>query len=391
MNLRERLKKLQGQRGFAASPSQPTLAERLARHERRPSPLNEAEVAEKLGGEVIERGLILIERTFPLNFVHGDITLDEMLKAPLAVIGGDRVEPEALLFLDTETTGLAGGTGTLPFLLGLARIEGNTLRLCQFFLTGFTGEAAMLEAARRFGEKAAQLVSFNGKAFDVPLLATRYRLARRADPFSRLNHLDLLHPTRTAFARTWPDCRLQTAEQRLLGFYRKDDLPGALVPQVWFDFVRRGDFARVPAIVQHNRWDLMSLAALAARLAALFQHPDHAEADVLAIARAFRRRGEEDTAHAHLARRREALTVSGLMELSQLHRRRGEWEKAVAIWEKLAAGGCLPAMEALAKYHEHISRNLPEALRLARLLVSRRPEDPAFARRFTRLSRRLDR
>ena len=390
MNLRERLQKLHGQGSLAVSPSQPTLAERLARHGRAPSPLSEAEAAEGLGGEVIEGGLILIDRIYPLNFVHGDITLDEMLNAPLPAIGGLSVEPEALLFLDTETTGLAGGTGTLPFLLGLARIEGNTLRLRQFFLTGFKGEAAMLDAVRSFCHQASQIVSFNGKAFDVPLLATRYRLARRQDPFFRLHHLDLLHPTRTAFARTWPDCRLQTAEQRLLGFYRKDDLPGALVPQVWFDFVRRGDFARVPAIVQHNRWDLISLIALAARLAALFQHPDHAEADVLAIARAFRRRGEEDTAHAHLARRHGALTVSGLMELAQSHRRRGEWEKAVAIWQKLAAGGCLPAVEALAKYHEHISRNLAEAMRLARLLVAHRPEDPAFARRLNRLRRRLE-
>ena len=223
---------------------------------------------------------------------------------------------------------------------------------------------------------------------DLPLLVSRYRLARLRDPFTRLGHLDLLYPTRTAFANTWPDCRLQTAERRLLNFHRRDDLPGHLVPQVWFDFVRAGHFKQVPDILEHNRWDLVSLTTLAARLATLFAKPDHPDADVLAIARTLRRRGEEEQAHAHLSDRREALTVGGLLELAQLHRKRGEWDAAVDIWNRLAENRCAEALERLAKYHEHVARNPRQALAFAQRLVLLRP-DRSAQNRLARVSKEL--
>jgi hypothetical protein len=395
MSLRDRLQKLQGQRGLqpaaAIEPPQPGIAERLARHGRAPARMSEQEVAEALGGEVIGSGLILIDRVFPLSFVHGDTTLDEVLSAPLHLLDGCEAKPNELLFLDTETTGLAGGTGTLPFLLGLSRIEGDMLRVRQFFLTGFKGEKALLNEALPWYKDAAHLVSFNGKTFDLPLLVSRYRLARLRDPFTQLGHLDLLYPTRTAFANAWADCRLQTAERRLLNFHRHDDLPGHLVPQVWFDFVRAGQFKQVPGILEHNRWDLVSLTTLAARMAALFAQPDHPEADVLAIARNFRRKGEDEQAHAHLSDRREGLTVGGLLELAQLHRRRGEWDAAVAIWTKLAADNCAEAMERLAKYHEHVVKDYGQALELAERLLEREPSNHEYSRRHVRLSEKLAR
>lgn len=377
MSLRDRLQKLQGQRGLqpasAIEPPQPSVAERMARQGRAAARMSEPEVAQALGGEVISSGLVLIDRVFPLDFVHGDTTLDEVLDAPLHLLDGCEAKPPQLLFLDTETTGLAGGTGTLPFLLGLSRIEGDSLRVRQFFLTGFKGEQALLHEALPWYREAAHLVSFNGKTFDLPLLASRYRLARRADPFAGLGHLDLLYPTRTAFANSWPDCRLQTAERRLLNFQRQDDLPGHLVPQVWFDFVRAGHFRQVPGILEHNRWDLVSLTTLAARMATLFARPDHPDADVLGIARNFRRKGEEEQAHAHLSNRREALSVGGLLELAALHRRRGEWDAAVEIWNRLAEGNCIEAIERLAKYHEHVAKAPLTALAYAQRLARLRP------------------
>lgn len=391
MSLRDRLLKLQAQRGLQpVAPPQPGVAERLARLTRTHARPTEQEVANALGGERLAAGLIVVERSLPLASRHGATPLGDILDAPLDLLHGCPARPHELLFLDTETTGLAGGTGTLPFLLGLARIEHDTLRLRQFFLTGFAGERALLHEALPWYREAAHLVSFNGKRFDLPLLTARYRLARLADPFGSHGHLDLLYPTRTAFASRWPDCRLQTAEQRLLDFHRTDDLPGHLVPQVWFDFVRAGHVTQVPGILAHNRWDLVSLVALAARLAALFACPRHPDADVLAIARLLRRRGEDDTAHAHLLGRQTELTINGQLELAALYRRRGDWLRAVAIWERLAAAGCGEALERLAKYHEHISRDFAQALYHARALAARRPDDPNVARRLARLARRLN-
>jgi hypothetical protein len=158
-----------------------------------------------------------------------------------------------------------------------------------------------------------------------------------------------------------------------------------LVPQVWFDFVRAGHFTQVPGILEHNRWDLVSLTTLAARVAELFAKPDHQDADVLAIARNFRRKGEEEQAHAHLSGRREDLSVGGLLELATLHRRRGEWDAAVDIWNRLAAQRCGEAIERLAKYHEHVAKDPAAALAFARRLAEIRP-DPEVQKRVSRLA-----
>src|SRR5262249_57224124 len=144
---------------------------------------------------------------------------------------GQALSAEQLVFLDTETTGLAGGTGTLAFLVGLGRIDGEVLRLRQFFLTGFRGEAALLQAAAAWSAGRQYLVTFNGKSFDAPLLTTRYRLARLPDPFADLHHVDLFHPTRRAVSRQWPDWRPQTPEKRLLGVQPGPDLPAHLLPE----------------------------------------------------------------------------------------------------------------------------------------------------------------
>ena len=235
---------------------------------------SDAEVAARLGGEVAAPGLIQVLQLIPLANRHGRVALSEAADAPLAALGVvGRAHPEGLLFLDTETTGLAGGTGTLPFMVCLARIQGEQLQLGQWILTGFAGEAALLEIVGSWIKSSAQLVSYNGKSFDMPLLITRYRLARQTDPFTDKAHIDLLHLTRRACGHGWDDCRLQTAEQRLLGFVRENDFPSHLIPQAWSEFVRGGGMESLNAIAEHNRHDVLSLAALLAMIAKIYAEP----------------------------------------------------------------------------------------------------------------------
>jgi uncharacterized protein YprB with RNaseH-like and TPR domain len=383
VDLKQRLAALRRQGGLADTlkpaseippPSMKDRLERLNPGGRKH--LSDQELAERLGGEVVSEGLLLIEQFFPISYCHGDAPLGALLDASLGMLAEEgEPRPEGLLFLDTETSGLAGGTGTLAFLLGLARFEGGALRVRQFFLTGFKGEQALLSEAIPWLKDAEHFVTFNGKCFDIPLLAGRYRLARQGDPLAGAGHIDLLHPTRAAFGALWPDCRLQTAERRLLNFHRADDLPGHMVPQAWFDFVRQGVLHQVLGILEHNRWDLVSLAGLAAALARVYAEPDHRRADVLAVARAHLRRGREEDALRHLAASEAYLDEPGLLELAALRRRKGDWQETLRLWEWLAERGSVEAMERLAKYHEHVARDYGRALSYAEALLARRPGD----------------
>jgi hypothetical protein len=334
----------------------------------------------------VAEGLIMIERRIPLSHQHGQGSLTSIttLHHPRPPVG-QALPAEQLVFLDTETTGLAGGTGTVAFLLGVGRIDGDELHLRQFFLTGFRGEAALLQEAAAWTAGRPYLVTFNGKSFDVPLLTTRYRLARLPDPFAARHHVDLFHPTRWAFSSQWPDCRLQTAEKRLLGFQRVHDLPAHLVPETWFAFVRRGITHRLPALLAHNRWDLVSLVALLPALTEAFSTPAEKGADIVAIARYWRMRGDEDTALAHLQTHERQLNTTGLLDLALLYKRRQLWDAAVAIWQRLAERQCVSALEQLAKYYEHVRHDYHVACALAHQLQALDQHNTVHLQRVRRL------
>lgn len=380
----------------AATPAIATLADRISRHGldrgKATRAFDDAALADYLEGSVIADGLIEIDKTIELPASHGKYPLGLIGELALPYSPTDHVvAAEQLLFLDTETSGLAGGTGTIPFLVGLARFEGASLRVRQLFLTGFHGEPALLDTLAAWVRPRACIVSFNGKSFDVPLLATRFRLARLPDPLANLEHLDLLHPTRSAFARKWDDCRLQTAESRLLGFEREGDLPGHLIPYAWFNFVRTRALGEVPGIVAHNFLDVRALPALLNGLHEVFVDPQHKRADTLGIARAHRRRGAEDDAVRVLSCDRERLDERALLELANLYRRRGEWAQAVGTWRRLDAEGCLAATEHLAKYFEHQARDFSSALTFAEKLIACMPDASSPRERSRRLRRKLER
>lgn len=402
MDLKQRLTLLRQQSGAtppAAGPppvaADPSFEQRLQRLRGPALPVvgpqaRAAQVAALLEGECVADGLIVVDRRLSLAQPHGRRPLAPIAtwQAPQPPLG--RAVPiEQLVFLDTETTGLAGGTGTVAFLLGMACITGDTLHVRQWFLTAFRGEAALLEAAAAWIGNRQYLVTFNGKAFDAPLLATRYRLARLADPLEGRQHIDLFHPTRRVFQRQWPDCRLQTAERRLLGFQRANDLPAHLVPETWFAFVRRGTTHRIPALLEHNRWDLVSLVALLPTLAEVFMKPHEHGADIAAVARYWRAQGDEAAALGHLQQHEAHLDDTGLLDLALGYKRQSNWDAAVAIWQRLAERHCLPALEHLAKYHEHVRRDYAVALAYTSQMQALERHNPAHAQRLVRLRARL--
>ncbi|HKK04513.1 MAG TPA: ribonuclease H-like domain-containing protein [Gammaproteobacteria bacterium] len=322
----------------------------------------DARLAERLDGEVLAPGVILIEHRVALEGRHGARALRTLDDSPSDLPEAAGRSESEWIFVDTETTGLSGGSGTTVFMLGLARVQDNALVVRQYVLSAFAGEAAMLAAAGDWLGGRAVLVSYNGKSFDVPLLAARCRLAGIADPFSRRDHLDLLHPTRRAFARIWDDCRLSTVERRLLDFRRLNDLPGSEAPAAWLAFVQRGNDRLLPEVARHNHWDLVSLAALLPALAEVHADPGAWGADVAGVARAHRQRGDEERARALLGAHRDRLDDAGLRELARLQRRAGAWSEACALWEELASRGCVESRMHLAKYHEHVRRDPRAAL-----------------------------
>ncbi len=351
------------------------------------SRMDESALAEHLGGARLAAGLILVTRRVPLASHHGNVCLAELPGRSALLPDPEDGAPERWLLVDTETSGLAGGTGTIVFLLGLARLDGDALETRQYLLSAFAGEAALYEHAGAWLGAGRTLLSFNGKSFDLPLLAARARMARVCDPFAGLAHLDLLHATRRVYARRWSDCRLGTAERCLLGFERADDLPGAEAPAVWLDWVRRGDGSRMGALLRHNHWDLVSLAALALRLGQAYREPGLWGADALAAARAWELRGRAEQARGLLEAHRSELSAEGLLELARLYRRRGAWDLACEIWRPLSAQRNAEACEQLAKYHEHVARDYPRALDYA----NRLPGAPQNEHRRKRLEAKLAR
>ncbi len=337
-------------------------------------------LAKRLGGTAVGEHLIRIDTQLPLVSGHGTRCLAEAQEPiwPLTTV------PGPIVGLDTETTGLAGGTGTLAFMVGIAEAKRDHVHLRQWLLTAFSGEAAMLDDVAEALVGAGLLVSYNGKGFDLPLLRDRRRL-RRGVPLVEPPHLDLLVPVRRLFRKVWPDCRLVTAEQRLLGLFRHQDLPGSEAPRAWRDHLagRGGD--GLQQVLRHNALDVLSLLVLGPVLARALHDPLAYGADPLAVAETWTRCGEEARALALLERGRDRLDTRGRLVLARALRRAGRWPDAVAVWECLAGEGCAEAVEHLAKYHEHIRGDWSRAL----VLANRLEEGPEARRRRTRLVRRL--
>ena len=321
----------------------------------------ETELAKRLKGYSISEGVIQIQQRLPLDGVLGHPSLI-LLRDTLRLPGEGRQAHLRQVYVDTETTGLSGGSGTIAFLIGMAMVAHDALVVTQYLITRFGGESAMLTAFARALTADYRLVSYNGKSFDLPLLVTRYRMQGVSQPFDELPHLDLLHPVRRLFGKRWPDCRLTTLEEQLLGFRRRHDLPGAEAPAAWSDYVREGDAERLIRVVVHNRQDIVSLALGHAMLVQATELPQRHDADIAALAQ-WLSLYDSTGAYVLLKSMSHSLDDRGKRLLGQLARRTMDWPLALRVWEELAEKGCRDSAEQLAKYHEHVSRDLDIAHR----------------------------
>src|SRR5712692_1225799 len=290
--------------------------------------------------------------------------------------------PEKWLFLDTETTGLAGGTGTYAFLVGIAWWDAGGLQVEQFFMRDFTEEHSLLhELAARLAARPV-LVTFNGKSFDWPLLENRFTMTR-AIPVPRLAaHLDLLHPARALWKLRLGSVRLVELERHVvdaarLGWDRQDDVVAGLIPQHYFYYLRGGPAEALAAVVRHNQMDLRGLAALVGKIDALLASKDGRDVeslDLFGLSRYLQRRGESQRAHSACT---QAIDLGlpreydgqARHELALLVKRRGEHDKASALWHELVKDqrNGAHACEQLAVYYERKRKDFERALEFAKL------------------------
>ena len=318
------------------------------------------------------------------------------------------IHPKEILFLDTETTSLAGGTGTVPFLTGVGYFERGGFLVRQFLMRDYDEEPSLLHEFENTLSRFKAISTYNGKTFDVPILTTRYMLNRLRTRMTQLPHADLLFPARRLWRDFLPDCSLGTLESSILGRVREDDIPGALIPYVYFDFLRGIRIERMRPVLNHNADDILSLAFVAARTCQMLREPLddslHGQ-EIAAMGRIFVIENDWERACVCFERALERNDLPELIRLktekhlSILYKRMERYDRARSLWLKRIESGStdLFAYIELAKLYEHKDR-LPalalevteKALDIARLATEGKKLVEALNHRRGRLMRKLE-
>jgi uncharacterized protein YprB with RNaseH-like and TPR domain len=394
------------------------------------------DAAEVLGGEWHEvRGqrFLVVDRKYAPGYRHGRVALADCLPPDTGIwprlhlldcraalppsheasadrrsLGGGGSGPPSqsgkLLFLDLETTGLAGGAGTYAFLVGCGWFDGATFRLRQFFLADFGAERALLESVAELAAGTACVVTYNGKSFDLPLMETRFVLQRMPTPFADMPHVDMLHPARRLWREDDVECRLTNLERTLNGHEREGDVPGFEIPSRYFHYVRSGDARSLEGVLEHNRLDIISLAMLTARASQLLDDGP-AEAltarEALGMGRLYERAGMTNEALEAFARAAQAdgdTRAEALRAHATLCRRLRRYEAAASSWRRIlelracSAAIVREATEALAVHHEQRERDLTAATTYplrSRQQQATAARQPAVQYRLARLERKI--
>ena len=351
-----------------------------------PAPLRFPPIDELVEGRRIctpHGDCFVAERSHPAGHPHGSLRLDETPEIDREALPWLGRSPDMAdldltrtVFLDTETTGLAGGTGTYAFLVGLGHFDGPRFVVRQLFMEDYGAEEALLHALAELLEPFNAVVTFNGRVFDLPLLETRFLMSRRQFPLHGALHLDLLFPARRLWKERLESCALSNLESEVLGVEREDDVPGWMIPSLYFDYLRSRDPRALVRVFEHNRLDILSMATLLARLARQHVDPFNPEweycQDLFSLGATFEGLGLWERA-AQCYDRAVALAPRGelrgkaLVRLGTLYKRLRQRQDAAAIWRALVSGGhayTTFAYVELAKYHEHVTREYQEAERL---------------------------
>lgn len=331
---------------------------------------------------------------------HGRLHLGE------AVDRGRSLGPQgrAVGWLDTETTGLAGGTGTYVFLIGIGTVEDGTFVVTQYFLADLAAEAEMLRAVGDHLRRLDALVTFNGTRFDLPLLQTRFLLSRQQEPLGGRAHLDLITHARHLWYRPLGGYSLTRLEQDVLQVRRGLDVPGWLIPSLYVDYLRTGNREPLEPVFAHNEQDLLSLLALHGTAGEALGRPDAppVAVDWFGLGRLLEQRSDPATARCYEralagesdvpARRR------ALLALARHYRRCGDRRRLLSLWEGELAAGVLPAWQVLERlavvweWHVGNPRRALQATARALALAEARDEPAAarLRRRWDRLRRKLE-
>ena len=380
MDLRERLEKIESLKKKVQQISQNNRARNFHVHQDR-KPVN---ISEILDGNTIETPYgtcFYTEKKFPLYTSFGNFSLldaEQYFPGSANIYNpeADNISINQTLFFDTETTGLAGGAGTYIFLIGLGFFSGQEFYVRQYFMSDYNEEEAFLWAINQlFAQDFKMLVSYNGKCYDFPLMQTRFIMTRLPLQLNDNYHLDLLFPTRRLWKRRLQDCSLSNIESKILNISRDEDIPGYLIPHVYFRYLQDRDARPLKPIFAHNLQDILSLVVLMAQIGKILKNPFDSDMkidgiDLYSIGRIFE--GNKDYKYSSRCYE-EALncnltdkeSIEVLRLCSFAYKKQGRWDEAETAWRNiisLSKEFVLYPYEELAKYYEHRLRDYSKAL-----------------------------
>lgn len=279
-------------------------------------------------------------------------------------------DPRRILYLDTETTGFMGA-GTVAFLVGVGWLCDTGFTVRQYLMRDYPEEKFLLEQLAEVLDRFDVICTFNGRSFDVPLLRDRYLMNRmRADCLDK-PHIDLLHIARRVWKLRLGRCNLSRLEEEILGICRVGDIPGAEVPQRYFDYLKTGQFDLLREVIKHNAQDIASLCVLLSRMAFMYDHPEQAaihSEDVFSMGVALERMKHPEEARRCYRLATGRMKTQGQLRLAVSYRRGGDRMQAKEIWQAMVIrheGGVEPYIE-LAKHYEHVEKDVPAALEMTR-------------------------
>lgn len=347
------------------------------------------------------------QAVFPLSlFTDRSHARRDVLESIFGCTFPSEIQPEDILFLDTETTGLSGGVGTIAFQIGVGYFAPSGFVVEQFLMHDYPEEAEMLRLLDGLMQRFSILCTFNGRTFDVPLLKSRFLMNRIPTAHIPEVHADVLYPARRLWKLRLKNCRLSNLEEQLLHVQRDDDLPGALVPQTYFQYLKDGNFAPLVKILEHNKQDIVSLAQLFYFMCRQVDQPEEISEgeDLFSLARAMEKRGEREKAmKCYRLSAANGMLGESYQAMARMEKRSGNCVAAIRLYQAMLTQGKEPvaACEALAKLYEHQLKDISGAISYARqaLLLLSEPSlfrddtvqerQKALQYRYARLRRKL--